>query len=95
MFTGFFFPEQSRIASGFIVAKQQTELNSLSLQLALEVAPCKPLSNLLDTAEIIACSFLVDSMVMTSGRFFVFLEVRPLCCSSPWSDVASTSRKST
>ncbi|KAM8910776.1 prominin-1-A isoform 6-T9 [Spinachia spinachia] len=30
--------------------------------LALEVAPCKPLSNLLDTAEIIACSFLVDSM---------------------------------
>ncbi|XP_029297237.1 prominin-1-A isoform X14 [Cottoperca gobio] len=30
--------------------------------LALEVAPCKPISNMLDTAEIIACSFLVDSM---------------------------------
>ncbi|XP_054453531.1 prominin-1-A isoform X2 [Anoplopoma fimbria] len=30
--------------------------------LALEVAPCKPFSNMLDTAEIIACSFLVDSM---------------------------------
>ncbi|KAK5864452.1 hypothetical protein PBY51_015693 [Eleginops maclovinus] len=30
--------------------------------LALEVAPCKPFSNMLDTAEIIACSFVVDSM---------------------------------
>uniref|UniRef100_A0A8D3C0P4 Prominin 1a n=1 Tax=Scophthalmus maximus TaxID=52904 RepID=A0A8D3C0P4_SCOMX len=30
--------------------------------LAMEVAPCKPFSNMVDTAEIIACSFLVDSM---------------------------------
>ncbi|KAG7240930.1 hypothetical protein INR49_026186, partial [Caranx melampygus] len=30
--------------------------------LAMEVAPCKPLSNMVDTAEIITCSFLVDSM---------------------------------
>ncbi|XP_061690856.1 prominin-1-A isoform X4 [Syngnathoides biaculeatus] len=30
--------------------------------LALEVAPCKPFSNVLDTVEIITCSFLVDSM---------------------------------
>ncbi|XP_062250060.1 prominin-1-A isoform X5 [Platichthys flesus] len=30
--------------------------------LALEVAPCKPFSNMLDTAEILTCSFLVDSM---------------------------------
>ncbi|XP_033989708.1 prominin-1-A isoform X3 [Trematomus bernacchii] len=30
--------------------------------LALEVAPCKPFSNMLDTAEIITCSFVVDSM---------------------------------
>ncbi|XP_076594471.1 prominin-1-A isoform X4 [Chaetodon auriga] len=30
--------------------------------LALEVAPCKPFSNMVDTTEIIACSFLVDSM---------------------------------
>uniref|UniRef100_A0A7N5ZUP0 Prominin 1 b n=1 Tax=Anabas testudineus TaxID=64144 RepID=A0A7N5ZUP0_ANATE len=30
--------------------------------LAMEVAPCKPFSNMLDTAEIITCSFLVDSM---------------------------------
>ncbi|XP_033948939.1 prominin-1-A isoform X2 [Pseudochaenichthys georgianus] len=30
--------------------------------LALEVAPCKPFSNMLDTAEIMTCSFVVDSM---------------------------------
>ncbi|XP_049593558.1 prominin-1-A isoform X4 [Syngnathus scovelli] len=30
--------------------------------LAMEVAPCKPFSNVLDTAEIFTCSFLVDSM---------------------------------
>ncbi|KAK2848833.1 hypothetical protein Q5P01_008667 [Channa striata] len=30
--------------------------------LAMEVAPCKPFSNMMDTAEIITCSFLVDSM---------------------------------
>uniref|UniRef100_UPI0037E90672 prominin-1-A n=1 Tax=Semicossyphus pulcher TaxID=241346 RepID=UPI0037E90672 len=30
--------------------------------LAMEVAPCKPFSNMVDTVEIITCSFLVDSM---------------------------------
>ncbi|KAM3613304.1 uncharacterized protein V6R79_023685 [Siganus canaliculatus] len=30
--------------------------------LALEVAPCKPFSNMVDTAEILACSFVVNSM---------------------------------
>ncbi|XP_048033077.1 prominin-1-A isoform X2 [Megalobrama amblycephala] len=30
--------------------------------LALEVAPCKPFSNIVDTAEILGCSFLLDSM---------------------------------
>ncbi|XP_044219517.1 prominin-1-A isoform X3 [Thunnus albacares] len=30
--------------------------------LAMEVAPCKPFSNMVDTVEIIACSFLIDSM---------------------------------
>uniref|UniRef100_A0A669CLP0 Prominin 1a n=1 Tax=Oreochromis niloticus TaxID=8128 RepID=A0A669CLP0_ORENI len=30
--------------------------------LAMEVAPCKPFSNVVDTAEIMACSFVVDSM---------------------------------
>ncbi|XP_028271426.1 prominin-1-A [Parambassis ranga] len=30
--------------------------------LAMEVAPCKPFSNMVDTAEIMTCSFLVDSM---------------------------------
>lgn len=37
-----------------------------SLQLALEVAPCEPFSNMLDTVEIITCSFIVDSMVKKS-----------------------------
>lgn len=30
----------------------------------MEVAPCKPFSNMVDTAEIITCSFFVDSMVI-------------------------------
>lgn len=30
----------------------------------MEVAPCKPFSNMVDTAEIIACSYLIDSMVI-------------------------------
>ncbi|ROL43682.1 Prominin-1-A [Anabarilius grahami] len=30
--------------------------------LALEVATCKPFSNIVDTAEILGCSFLLDSM---------------------------------
>ncbi|XP_052010361.1 prominin-1-A isoform X5 [Xyrauchen texanus] len=30
--------------------------------LAMEVATCKPLSNIVDTAEILGCSFLLDSM---------------------------------
>ncbi|XP_019743013.1 prominin-1-A isoform X1 [Hippocampus comes] len=39
---------------------QYTEWVKTSL--ALEVAPCKPFSNVLDTMEIFTCSFLVDSM---------------------------------
>lgn len=39
-----------------------------SVQLAMEVAPCKPFSNMVDTAEIITCSFLVDSMVIILER---------------------------
>ncbi|XP_036373077.1 prominin-1-A-like isoform X2 [Megalops cyprinoides] len=30
--------------------------------LAMEVAPCKPISNILDSMEIVACSFIVDSL---------------------------------
>ncbi|XP_032383223.1 prominin-1-A isoform X3 [Etheostoma spectabile] len=30
--------------------------------LVMDVAPCKPFSNMVDTAEIIVCNFLVDSM---------------------------------
>lgn len=35
----------------------------LSLQLAREVAPCKPISNIVDSMEIVACSFIIDSVV--------------------------------
>ncbi|XP_061747606.1 prominin-1-A isoform X2 [Nerophis ophidion] len=37
-------------------------LDWLKTSLAMEVAPCKPFSNIVDTMEIITCSFLVDSM---------------------------------
>lgn len=47
-----------------LVQPNLTEV-SPALQLALEVAPCQPFSNILDTVEIITCSFIVDSMVMT------------------------------
>lgn len=34
-----------------------------SLQLTVEVAQCKPISNIVDSMEIVACSFIVDSVV--------------------------------
>ncbi|XP_063046691.1 prominin-1-A isoform X2 [Engraulis encrasicolus] len=37
-------------------------INWVKASLALEVAPCKPFSNIVDTMEIVACSFLIDSM---------------------------------
>ncbi|KAL2077631.1 hypothetical protein ACEWY4_027135 [Coilia grayii] len=37
-------------------------INWVKASLALEVAPCKPFSNIVDTMEIVACSFLMDSM---------------------------------
>ncbi|XP_061107756.1 prominin-1-A isoform X4 [Conger conger] len=40
--------------------KQYTDWVKTSLE--MEVATCKPLSNILDTAEIVACSFIVDSL---------------------------------
>ena len=36
---------------------------ALSLQLSGEVAPCKPISNIVDSMEIVACSFIIDSVV--------------------------------
>ncbi|KAM7417206.1 hypothetical protein PAMA_017040 [Pampus argenteus] len=37
-------------------------LEWVKTSLAMEVAPCKPFSNMVDTTEIITCSFLIDSM---------------------------------
>lgn len=33
------------------------------LQLSGEVAQCKPISNMVDSMEIVACSFITDSVV--------------------------------
>ncbi|XP_031413746.1 prominin-1-A [Clupea harengus] len=40
----------------------QQYINWVKASLTLEVAPCKPFSNIVDTMEIVACSFLIDSM---------------------------------
>uniref|UniRef100_A0AAQ4QMU3 Prominin 1a n=1 Tax=Gasterosteus aculeatus aculeatus TaxID=481459 RepID=A0AAQ4QMU3_GASAC len=53
---------ETRKYTATIVGYFHQYMEWVKTSLALEVAPCKPLSNLLDTAEIIACSFLVDSM---------------------------------
>nr|XP_057920986.1 prominin-1-A isoform X1 [Doryrhamphus excisus] len=45
-----------------IVGYFQQYIEWVKTSLAMEVAPCKPFSNMLDTVEIITCSFLVDSM---------------------------------
>ncbi|XP_049339898.1 prominin-1-A isoform X3 [Astyanax mexicanus] len=37
-------------------------LDWIKTSLDMEVATCKPLSNIMDTADILACSFLMDSM---------------------------------
>ncbi|TNN47951.1 Prominin-1-A [Liparis tanakae] len=46
-------------AAQYLISQNATHLIN---RLALEVAPCKPFSNMLDTVEIMTCSFLVDSM---------------------------------
>uniref|UniRef100_A0A8C7ULH5 Prominin 1a n=1 Tax=Oncorhynchus mykiss TaxID=8022 RepID=A0A8C7ULH5_ONCMY len=51
----------------FIIVCQWYNSNICSLfawftQLTMEVAACKPFSNIVDTVEIVACSFLVDSL---------------------------------
>uniref|UniRef100_A0A8C7GKN3 Prominin 1a n=1 Tax=Oncorhynchus kisutch TaxID=8019 RepID=A0A8C7GKN3_ONCKI len=40
----------------------QCPLSAWFTQLTMEVAACKPFSNIVDTVEIVACSFLVDSL---------------------------------
>lgn len=48
--------------SATIVGYFQQYVEWVKKALALEVAPCEPFSNMLDTVEIITCSFIVDSM---------------------------------
>ncbi|XP_016894896.1 prominin-1-A isoform X3 [Cynoglossus semilaevis] len=48
--------------SATIVGYFNQYIDWIKESIALEVAPCKPFSNIVDTAEIMTCSFLVDSM---------------------------------
>ncbi|XP_029918215.1 prominin-1-A isoform X1 [Myripristis murdjan] len=48
--------------TGNIVGYFQQYIDWVKNSLDMDVAPCKPFSNMMDTAEIVACSFLVDSM---------------------------------
>ncbi|XP_043113388.1 prominin-1-A isoform X5 [Puntigrus tetrazona] len=45
-----------------IISYFKQYIDWIRTSLALEVATCKPLSNIVDTAEILGCSFLLDSM---------------------------------
>ncbi|MEQ2167219.1 hypothetical protein GOODEAATRI_001833, partial [Goodea atripinnis] len=51
-------------------------------QLTAEVAQCKPISNMVDSMEIVACSFIIDSVL--HGVFLLSFPSSPrsiLCCS--------------
>ncbi|KAM8848780.1 prominin-1-A [Synchiropus picturatus] len=48
--------------SGTVVGYFHQYIQWVKTSLAMEVAPCKPFSNMVDTAAIVACNFLVDSM---------------------------------
>ncbi|XP_026186185.1 prominin-1-A isoform X3 [Mastacembelus armatus] len=54
--------QETKKYTATIVGYFQQYIDWVKTSLATEVAPCKPFSNILDTAEIITCSFLVDSM---------------------------------
>ncbi|XP_041653559.1 prominin-1-A isoform X2 [Cheilinus undulatus] len=45
-----------------VVGYFQQYIEWVKTSLVMDVAPCKPFSNMVDTVEIITCSFLVDSM---------------------------------
>uniref|UniRef100_A0A7N8WME8 Prominin 1a n=1 Tax=Mastacembelus armatus TaxID=205130 RepID=A0A7N8WME8_9TELE len=57
-----YFSQETKKYTATIVGYFQQYIDWVKTSLATEVAPCKPFSNILDTAEIITCSFLVDSM---------------------------------
>uniref|UniRef100_A0A3Q2CZJ4 Prominin 1a n=1 Tax=Cyprinodon variegatus TaxID=28743 RepID=A0A3Q2CZJ4_CYPVA len=54
--------QETRKYSATIIGYFNQYIEWVKTSLALEVAPCKPFSNVLDTAQIMTCSFLVDSM---------------------------------
>uniref|UniRef100_A0A8C5GDQ6 Prominin-like protein n=1 Tax=Gouania willdenowi TaxID=441366 RepID=A0A8C5GDQ6_GOUWI len=56
------FNQETGKYTGIIVGYFHQYIEWVKTSLALEVAPCKPFTNMLDTAEIMTCSFLVDSM---------------------------------
>uniref|UniRef100_A0A669BHP2 Prominin 1a n=1 Tax=Oreochromis niloticus TaxID=8128 RepID=A0A669BHP2_ORENI len=53
---------ESRKYTATIIGYFHQYIEWVKTSLAMEVAPCKPFSNVVDTAEIMACSFVVDSM---------------------------------
>uniref|UniRef100_A0A3P9NM19 Prominin 1a n=1 Tax=Poecilia reticulata TaxID=8081 RepID=A0A3P9NM19_POERE len=54
--------QETRKYSATIIGYFNQYIEWVKTSLALEVAPCKPFSNILDTAQIMTCSFLGDSM---------------------------------
>ncbi|XP_023815238.1 prominin-1-A isoform X4 [Oryzias latipes] len=54
--------QETRKYTATIIGYFHQYIEWVKTSLAVEVAPCKPFSNILDTAEIMSCSFLVDSM---------------------------------
>ncbi|XP_013884249.1 prominin-1-A isoform X2 [Austrofundulus limnaeus] len=54
--------QETRKYTATIIGYFHQYIEWVKTSLALEVAQCKPFSNILDTAEIMTCSFLVDSM---------------------------------
>uniref|UniRef100_A0A3Q0SJM6 Prominin 1a n=1 Tax=Amphilophus citrinellus TaxID=61819 RepID=A0A3Q0SJM6_AMPCI len=55
-------PQETRKYTATIIGYFQQYVEWVKTSLAMDVAPCKPFSNMVDTAEIMACSFVVDSM---------------------------------
>uniref|UniRef100_A0A8C6KGD5 Prominin 1a n=1 Tax=Nothobranchius furzeri TaxID=105023 RepID=A0A8C6KGD5_NOTFU len=58
----FLIHRETRKYTATIIGYFHQYIEWVKTSLALEVAPCKPFSNILDTAEIMTCGFLVDSM---------------------------------
>lgn len=60
------------VALSLSQASASDEANMLMVifpQLDAEVAQCKPISNIVDSLEIVACSFIVDSVVRHNAAF--------------------------